>query len=110
MGSNRVAALVMALGRAIQRLLRPARSGAALVIGATGDLSRTRSELLAENALFRQQVIVLRRRIGRPRLHRSERQPRRVLRDLLPIVLIQELATGREDGAASRADTSLARH
>ncbi len=73
MDSNLVAALVMALSRAVQRLLRPASSGAALVIGAAGDLSRTRSELLAENALLRQQAIVLRRRIGRPRLHRDDR-------------------------------------
>ncbi len=72
MDSNLVAALVMALGRAVQRLLRPARSGAALGIGAAGDLTRTRSELLAENALLRQQVIVLRRSIGRPRLHRDD--------------------------------------
>ena len=73
MDSNLVAALVMALGRAVQRLLRPARSGATLGIGAAGDLTRTRSELLAENALLRQQVIVLRRSIGRPRLHRDDR-------------------------------------
>ncbi len=64
MDPNLAAALVMALGRAVQRLLRPARSGAALVIGAAGHLTRTRSELLAENAFLRQQVIVRRRRIG----------------------------------------------
>jgi uncharacterized protein (UPF0261 family) len=40
--SNLVAALVMALGRALQRLLRPARSVATLGIGAAGDLTRTR--------------------------------------------------------------------
>jgi hypothetical protein len=37
--ANLVAALVMALGRAIQRLLRPARPRAALVIGTAGGLS-----------------------------------------------------------------------
>jgi hypothetical protein len=37
-------------------------------------ISRVRdSELLAENALRRQQVIVLRRSIGQPRLHRDDR-------------------------------------
>ncbi len=73
MDSKLVAALIIALGRAIRRLLRPARSGAMLVIGAAGDLTRTRSELLAENAMLRQQVIVLRRNIKQPRLHRDDR-------------------------------------
>ena len=56
MDSNLVAALIIALGRAVRRLLRPARSGAKLMIGAAGDLTRTRSELMAENALLRQQT------------------------------------------------------
>ena len=73
MDSNLVAALIIALGRAVRRLLRPARSGAKLMIGAAGDLTRTRSELMAENALLRQQLIVLRRSIKRPRLHRDDR-------------------------------------
>lgn len=61
------------IGRTLQRLLRPARAGAMLLAGAAGDLTRTRSELLAENALLRQQVIVLRRSNLRPRLHRDDR-------------------------------------
>ncbi|MCP5041004.1 MAG: hypothetical protein GY944_08225, partial [bacterium] len=71
--SHRIVALIITLVRAVQRLLRPARSGGRLVIGAAGDLTRTRSELLAENALLRQQVLVLRRNIDRPRLHRDDR-------------------------------------
>ena len=43
------------------------------MVGATGDLSRTRSELMADNALLRQQLILLRRGIARPRLHRDDR-------------------------------------
>ena len=66
MDSNLVAALIIALGRAVRRLLRPARSGATLMIGAAGNLTRTRSELMAENAL-------LRRSIKRPRLDRDDR-------------------------------------
>jgi len=66
-------ALIVILTRALQRLLRPVRSGARLIAAATGDLTRTRSELIAENALLRQQVIVLRRSIERPRLHRDDR-------------------------------------
>jgi len=38
-----------------------------------GFFTRTRSELLAENALLRQQVIVLRRSIRRPRVHHDDR-------------------------------------
>ena len=66
-------ALLGALARAVQRLLQPARSVAKVGIGAARDLTRTRSELLAENALLRQQVIVLRRGVRRPRIHRDDR-------------------------------------
>ncbi len=66
-------ALSGALVRVAQRLLRPARSAAEVGIGAARDLTRTRSELMAENALLRQQLIVLRRGIERPRLHRDDR-------------------------------------
>ncbi len=73
MDSNLAAALFIALGRALQRLLRPARSAAGVGIGAAWDLTRTRSELLAENALLRQQVILLRRSIRRPQVHHDDR-------------------------------------
>ena len=74
MDSNLVAALIIALERAISRLLlRAARPGAKLLIGAAGDLTRPWSELMAENALLRQQLIVLRRRREWPRLHHDER-------------------------------------
>jgi len=52
--SNLVAALIIALVRALRRLLRPACSPAKLMIGAAGDLTSTRSELMAEIALLRQ--------------------------------------------------------
>ena len=51
---------------------RPATSPA-LVLGAAADLVRSRSELIAENALLRQQLIVLARTEKRPRLTRSDR-------------------------------------
>ena len=69
---NPIAALFVAFGHALQRLLRPARSVAMLTVGASRDLTRTRSELLVENALLGQQIIVLRRSIERPRLHRDD--------------------------------------
>ena len=70
---NSATALMVILTRALKRLLRPVRSGARLIAAAGGDLARTRSELTAENALLRQQIIVLRRSIERPRLHRDDR-------------------------------------
>ncbi len=66
-------ALISVFVRLVRRLMRPARSGAKLLIGAAGDLTHTRSEFMAENALLRQQVIVLRRNIERPRLRRDDR-------------------------------------
>lgn len=73
MESKSVVALIIPLERVVRRLLRPARAGAKLIIGAVGDTTPTRSELIAENALLRQQGIVLRRNIQRPRLNREDR-------------------------------------
>jgi putative transposase len=44
-----------------------------LAIGAITDLSRSRADLLVENALLRQQLIVLRRQIKRPQLTNGDR-------------------------------------
>jgi hypothetical protein len=44
-----------------------------LAIGALSDLSRSRADLLVENALLRQQLIVLRRQIKRPQLTNGDR-------------------------------------
>lgn len=73
MKTNRILALFLSLVRVVHRLLRPVRSVATQVVGASGDLTRTRSELVVENALLRQQLIVLRRSVERPRLHRHDR-------------------------------------
>ncbi|HEY3082458.1 MAG TPA: integrase core domain-containing protein [Chloroflexota bacterium] len=54
------------------RCTRPATAGS-LVIGAAADLVRSRSELVAENALLRQQLIVLARTAKRPRFSRVDR-------------------------------------
>ena len=43
----------------------------ALVLNAVLGLTRTRSELVLENALLRQQLIVLKRQTKRPKLTRS---------------------------------------
>jgi len=51
MNWNPAATAIVTLGRMIQHWLRPVRSAAKLTIGAAGDLTRSRAELLAENAL-----------------------------------------------------------
>ena len=45
----------------------------ALALGALSDVSRSRVDLLVENAILRQQVIVLRRQVKRPRLTHKDR-------------------------------------
>ena len=51
------------------RLTRPATT-TSQVLGVAADLVRSRSELVAENALLRQQLIILARTRRRPRLSR----------------------------------------
>ena len=45
-----------------------------LVGGAVADATRSKSELMLENALLRQQLIVLERQVRRPRMTRRDRQ------------------------------------
>jgi hypothetical protein len=54
-----------------RHITQPARLN--LVTGTLADLPRGRAELLAENALLRQQLIVLHRRVKTPRLTWRER-------------------------------------
>jgi transposase InsO family protein len=46
---------------------------ASVAVGALADLTRSRSDLVAENALLRQQLIVLRRQVKRPQLTHGDR-------------------------------------
>jgi hypothetical protein len=55
-----------------------------VVGGFIGDMTRTRSELLAENALLRQQLIVAARAVKRPDLNPHERGLLALLASLLP--------------------------
>ncbi len=55
-------------------------------VGALGDLARTKAELVAENALLRQQLLVLRRQVKRPALTPADR---------LRLLLLARLARGR---------------
>ena len=56
MDVTRITAAIADIGRWLRSLLRPARSVSELAVGALMDLTRTRSELLTENAVLRQQV------------------------------------------------------
>jgi len=60
-----------AASQLLRRLTEPARPN--LVTGTLADLPRSQAELLVENALLRQQLIVLRRRTKTPRLTCRER-------------------------------------
>jgi len=76
-------------GRTIKNMLRPVRTAAALVGAVSIDAVRPRSELVAENALLRQQILVLRRAAPpRPRLHPEDR---------LILVLLARLNTAWRD-------------
>jgi putative transposase len=44
-----------------------------LLLGTLTDLSRSKSQLVAENALLRQQLIILRRQVKRPACTRTDR-------------------------------------
>src|SRR5216117_3642415 len=68
---RRAAASLCAAGQRLLAWLKPATG--APVAGALGDLARTKAELLAESALLRQQLVVRRRQVGRPRLTPAER-------------------------------------
>jgi hypothetical protein len=61
------ASLVGAIGAVAGDVLR----AQSLVVGLAGDLTRSRAELLAENALLRQQLIVAARAVKRPTFRRQ---------------------------------------
>lgn len=59
------------LDQALRRLTEPACSS--LVLGTVADLVLSKAELIAENALLRQQLIVLQRQVKKPKLARADR-------------------------------------
>jgi putative transposase len=64
-------AVVQALRRCLVAATKPAPP--ALTVEAVTDLVRTKPELVAENALLRQQLLVLRRSVKRPRCRPADR-------------------------------------
>ncbi len=57
--------------RIVRALLRPA--SASILVTAVLDLSRSKADLIAENALLRHQLALLKRQSGRPKLSQSDR-------------------------------------
>jgi putative transposase len=69
--SRLFAQLSSLLDHAFRHLTQPAR--ASLLLGAAADLPRTRAQLIAENALLRQQLIILQRQVQKPRVRSTDR-------------------------------------
>ena len=63
--------ILLWLQERIKHWTKPATS--VLIIGALSDLTRSHTDLVVENALLRQQLIVLKRQIKRPQLTNSDR-------------------------------------
>jgi len=61
----------LALSERFSRWIKPPTTS--LLLGTLADLSRGKSELLAENALLRHQLIILRRQIKRPVYRKTDR-------------------------------------
>ncbi|MCG3207604.1 MAG: hypothetical protein FOGNACKC_01204 [Anaerolineae bacterium] len=59
------------VSQVISRWTKPATT--ALIIGAVVDLTRNRTDLLIENALLRQQLIILNRQVERPHFTPGDR-------------------------------------
>jgi len=89
-------------GCAVKRLVEPARSVATATTGAARDSLRSRTELLAENALLRQQIIILRRGMKRPALGRADR--------LIMVFLARLSRTWRDALHLVQPDTMLRWH
>jgi putative transposase len=64
---------IPAFRRNIVSWLWPQPSDNSLLAGSVLDLCRSKQELIIENALLRQQLIVLRRQVSRPQLHNADR-------------------------------------
>jgi putative transposase len=72
----------------------------ALVLGTLADLTRGKSELLAENALLRHQLIILRRQMKRPVYRKTDR--------FLLVVIARMVRTWKEALFLVQPETRLA--
>jgi putative transposase len=81
---SRIRAAVVTLARRAASVIRSATRPVALVAGLLGDLIRSPPELIAENALLRQQLIVAARQVKRPSFQPHERGLLVLLARLVP--------------------------
>ncbi|HVC83414.1 MAG TPA: integrase core domain-containing protein [Chloroflexota bacterium] len=89
-----------ALRRRLLAATRPAT--APLMTGTLADLARSKRELIAENALLRQQLVILRRSVKRPRCTSTDRT--------LLVMLASRLHTWRQSLLIVQPDTLLHWH
>ena len=68
---QRIALCFHALHDGIVRWMKP--HSTSLLLGTIADLAKGKSELLVENALLRQQLIILRRQVKRPACRKTDR-------------------------------------
>jgi putative transposase len=98
----RICAAAASVVRKARRVFKEATRPLPLLTGLVTDLTRSRKELLAENALLRQQLIVVRRQVERPRLLRHERA--------VMVALAAMTRTWRETVLLVKPDTVLRWH
>jgi hypothetical protein len=98
----RIRAAAASAVRKARRVITEATRPLPLLTGLVSDLTRSRRELLAENALLRQQFIVVRRQLKRPRFLTHERA--------LMVALAAMTRTWRETVLLVKPDTVLRWH
>ncbi len=94
--------LIPAFGRGVVSWLWRKPAGNSLAAGAVLDLCRSKQQLLLENALLRQQLIVLRRQVNRPQFTKADRA--------ILVVLASRLRTWKSALFAVQPDTLLQWH
>jgi len=95
-----VSRVIITLERSVKQCFRPAKPHR--IGGALADLTRSKSELIAENALLHQQLIVLQRQIKRPVLTARDRT--------IFVLLAGRFSTWREALMIVKPDTLLGWH
>src|SRR5207302_9043614 len=88
------------LQKRFSRWIKPPTTS--LLLGTFADMSRGKSELLAENALLRQQLIILRRQIKRPVYQKTDR--------FLLVLLVRMVRTWKQALFVVQPDTMLRWH
>ena len=95
-----ISSLWQAIKRSLRQLTKP--DNHSLALNAALDMTRSKSELLLENALLRQQLSVLQRQIQRPKLSWRERA--------LIVLLTSKLRSWRQALVIVQPDTVLRWH